>query len=137
MFKSRKVLHAKNLILIALFFLLLIQSVLVAQERTAPTSQPFEPFWSAFRRAVLKNDKVAVAKMTKFPLVGDVDVESRAIFLRKYSKIFNKGFRRLVAKGKPYENAVGGYSVVFEDRLYMSFEKDGVTYKLAEIGAYR
>lgn len=137
MLKSRKIFHAACLALAALFFLLLAQPMLVAQESSVSHSQPFEEFWSAFKRAVLKNDKGSVAAMTRFPLSGDFDAPSRAIFLRKYSKIFHRGFRRLVAKGKPYENAAGGYSVIFEDRLYLSFEKHGATYKLAEMGAYQ
>ena len=135
-------LYAKKL-LPALLLLLLAQPTVVAQERTTANSQPFEMFWSAFKRAIIKGDKVTVASMTKFPLAGDLNAPSRTIFLRQYGRIFTKGFKRLVMVGKPYKNAEGGFSVVSARSvatgrsLYLSFEKFGATYRLAEIGAFR
>jgi hypothetical protein len=136
MLKFTKVLHPGTIILMPLFLWVLTEPVLAAQESTVSTSQPFAEFWSAFRRGVLKNDKASVASMTRFPLAGDYQAPSKAIFLKKYSKIFNRDFRRLVARSKPYVNASGGYSVIYADRLYMSFDKEGTTYKLTEMGAY-
>ena len=136
MLKFRKIVQGTSMALAALFFFLVAQPAVVAQERAVSSSQAFEEFWPAFRRAVLKNDKASVASKTKFPLAGDYRADTKAIFLRKYSKIFNSGFRRLVSTSKPYQNAGGGYSVIYADRLYMSFEKEGGIYKLVEMGAY-
>lgn len=99
--------------------------------------QQFELFWSAFKRAVLKNDKRKVAGMTKFPLAGDMNIRSRAQFLKQYNNIFPIGVRRMVAAAKPYEMAGHSYTLLYEISVYLVFEKDGAIYKLTQVGAYQ
>jgi len=52
----------------------------------------FNTFWTKFNTAVAKNDKAAVASMTKFPLVmpyGVKNVKTKAEFLKHYDDIIN------------------------------------------------
>ncbi len=51
-----------------------------------------QKFWKKFTAAVVRNDKIAVANMTKFPLgmpFGFGDVKSKADFIRRYDQIIN------------------------------------------------
>jgi hypothetical protein len=51
-----------------------------------------QKFWKKFKAAVVRNDKKAVASMTRFPLsmpFGFGDVKSRADFIRRYDRIIN------------------------------------------------
>ena len=52
----------------------------------------FNTFWTKFKTAVVKNDKAAVAGMTRFPLMmpyGVGDVKTKAQFLKDYDGIVN------------------------------------------------
>jgi hypothetical protein len=50
-----------------------------------------QAFWKNFKSAIAKNDKNALAGMTKFPLsmpYGVKSVKTKADFLKRYSEIF-------------------------------------------------
>lgn len=54
--------------------------------------QTVDQFWMKFKTAVLKDDKNAVANMTKFPLLmpyGIKTVRTKADFIKRYDQILN------------------------------------------------
>ncbi len=63
-------------------------------------SNPFASFWAEFRAAVAKNDKEAVASMTRFPFLRGEELTKDA-FIRKYNKIFGRKLQKCIAKEKP------------------------------------
>ncbi len=61
-------------------------------------------FWSKFQSAVAKNDKQAVASMTKFPLempYGVRSIRSKAQLMKNYRKIFDAPTRKCFAEARP------------------------------------
>ena len=62
--------------------------------------QTFAAFWTQFKAAVAKNDKEAVASMTKFPVEIGENM-SKATFLKKYPEFFTRKVQRCFAKEKP------------------------------------
>ena len=64
--------------------------VLLLRSNTFAESD-FSAFWQKFKPAVIAGDKVAVAKMTKFPLSMPYEVKAvknKEGFLRRYNEIF-------------------------------------------------
>ena len=66
----------------------------------AQSNQSFTAFWTEFKAAVAKNDKEAVAALTKFPFDMGEEI-TRAAFIKKYDEIFSQKVRRCLAKEKP------------------------------------
>jgi hypothetical protein len=112
------------------------------QSRHAKSTQTFASFWVQFRAAVAKNDKEAVATMTRFPFPFGNEEITRAEFIEKYDSIFGRKAQRCFAKAKPvndyqaYLDAVkitkeaslpppqeqqdtGGYHVFCAGRIYL------------------
>ncbi len=66
--------------------------VVFALFSTSFAQQNINSFWKNFKTAVVRGDKNAVAKMTKFPLsmpYGVKSVKSKADFIKRYDKIMN------------------------------------------------
>ena len=66
----------------------------------AQSNQSFAVFWAEFKAAVAKNDKEAVAAMTKFPFELGERI-TRAAFIKQYNEIFSQKVRRCFTKEKP------------------------------------
>ena len=114
--------------------MLLLLSVVASQVhgQEAQSSQSFASFWVQFKAAVAKNDKEAVATMTKFP-VDISDPITRAAFMKKYPEIFNQKVRRCFAKEKPVRDNQapqspqrgGSYSLFCGDDIFLFERVDG------------
>ncbi len=102
------------------------------QSRQAKITQPFASFWSQFKAALAKNDKEAVASMTKFPFYWGEEL-TRGEFIKKYTEIFDRKVQRCFAKAKPIKDR-DSYSVFCGESIYV-FEKVEGKYRFTAVGA--
>jgi hypothetical protein len=93
----------------------------------------FLDFWSNFKGALQKNDKEALATMTKLPYDFDGQKLNRAAFIKQEEKIFPASVRKRLLKEKPVADK-GSVFVFCGDDIYV-FSKDNGKYKFTEIGA--
>jgi hypothetical protein len=101
----------------------------------AQTKQSFASFFTQFKAAVAKDDKEAVAAMTKFPIDINANV-TREAFLKKYHDYFTQNVRKCFAKEKPVadeQSHRGGYNLFCGNDIF-TFERVGGEYKLTGIG---
>jgi hypothetical protein len=86
-----------------MMFTLIISSLTVfAFTATQQSSSPeFTKFWSKFRAAVIKNDKEAVASLTKLPFVVSNKSLDKSEFIKSYHKLFDRKIRRCFMNEKP------------------------------------
>lgn len=62
-----------------------------AMLRVHGQTNSIEAFWKKFRSAVIKGDKEAVAKLSRFPITrgyGMASIRTRAQFMRRYRDLF-------------------------------------------------
>lgn len=106
------------------FVLTLMMGTFAGAQTSAADKAAFKAFFSTFKAAVAKGDKLAVAKLTNFPFydrTGEVfddanklECKDQKQFLAKYDLIFTKSVKAAIATGKPYtrtsseENEGGG-----------------------------
>ena len=120
--------------LLPLMLILLLLSAVASQVhgQEAQSTQSFSSFWAHFKAAVAKDDKEAVATMTKFPVDIGGQV-TRAAFIKKYPEIFNQKVRRCFAKEKPVsdnqapqsQQGGGSYSLFCGDDIFLFERADG------------
>jgi hypothetical protein len=122
----------KGLLLCVLGFMLLVLSSQLLAPTHAQTKPEFSPFWQRFKAAISKNDKEAVASMTRLPFLYDNKERSRAEFLKIYPQLFTPKVRRCIVRARPQPD--GENYDVFCGELIFYFGKDGNEYKLLEFG---
>jgi hypothetical protein len=118
--------------ILSITLLLLLSAQLFATPR-AQTNAQFSEFWQRFKAAISKNDKEAVASMTKLPFLYENKERSRAEFIRIYPQLFTPAVRRCIVRAKPLRE--GENYDVFCGELIFYFGKDGDEFKLLEFGA--
>lgn len=96
-----------------------------------PLDKDFLAFWSGFKGALQKNDKAALASMTKLPYGYDKKLD-RAAFIVEAGKIFNPAKRKCLLREKPIADKDSVF-VFCDDDIYI-FAKDNGKYKFTEIG---
>ena len=95
-------------------------------------ARSFPAFWAQFKAAVQKQDKEAVAGMTKFPFMGKY--LSKADFIKGYALILDERTRRCFRNAKPVKDDKGdGYSVLCGEEIF-SFSKVNGEYRFTDIG---
>ena len=92
----------------------------------------WDDFWRQFKQAIQKNDKEAVANMTKLPYLLDSKSLNRQQFLTKYEVLFPKRVRQGLLKEKPVADK-GTYMVFVGEEIFL-FTKQKGTYVFSEIG---
>jgi hypothetical protein len=123
----------KTRIAITLALLMLTPVALGAGKPKEQTSRAFTSFWAEFKAAVAKNDREAVASMTKLPFYFDNKELSRAEFIKSYNRIFDQKARRCFAREKPEKDGTG-YEVFCGPEIF-SFGLVEGKYRFIEIGA--
>ena len=86
--------------------LLLLTLSLSTTAKSFQADQSIDAFWTKFKDAVIKGDKAAVAKMSKFPIelsYGMGSVKSPAQLFKRYREVFNgeTNAAKCFAKAKP------------------------------------
>ena len=89
-------------------------------------------FWTKFKAAVAKNDKEAVASMTRLPFLLENRELARPGFIQKFDAIFNVRVKRCFAKAALVKED-DGFEVFCGQQIFL-FAKVGGVYKFTEIG---
>jgi hypothetical protein len=113
--------------------LLLLLTLSTVPAQTPAKAETFTSFWTTFKAAIARNDKEAVADVTKLPFLYDSQERDRAGFLKIYGELFTRKVRRCIATAKPVKE--GQNYDVFCGQLIFYFGKDtDGKYKLLEFG---
>jgi hypothetical protein len=100
----------------------------------AAEARSFAEFWVQFKTAVAKDDKEAIAEMTKFPFPYGTKHLSKAEFIKECGKLYDQKTRRCFAKAKPVkEDDRDSYSVFCGEEIFV-FEKVNGEYRFSDIG---
>lgn len=97
--------------------------VLVAWPCGVRAAPDVAAFWAAFRSAVARDDRAAVAEMTTFPVRyvprgGRQTMTDRAVFLAIYDTFFTGPVKRCLARTRTLGKTTR-YSVVCTDRVLL------------------
>jgi hypothetical protein len=104
-----------------------------ATGQTSTSPETFTPFWKTFKAAVARNDKEAVADLTKLPFMYESKERDRAGFVKIYNQLFTRKIRSCIATAKPTKE--GENYDVFCGELIFYFGKDADgKYKFLEFG---
>ena len=100
-----------------------------------PEARSFAEFWVEFKAAVVKDDREAIAKLTKLPFTyGTSKPLAKAEFIKECGELFNQKTRRCFAKAKPVkDDSRDSYSVFCGEEIF-SFEKVNGEYRFTDIG---
>jgi hypothetical protein len=95
-------------------------------------------FWSKFQNAVAKNDKDAVAALTKFPLLmpyGVSSIKTRAQLIRRYGEIFDAETKKCFAGARPQvdDTKAKKFSINCGEAMMYWFEFHGGAYKFTSV----
>jgi hypothetical protein len=116
----------------AIFFFLAINPAGSAEIK--PEARSFAAFWVQFKPAVAKDDKKAIAEMTKIPFPYATKHLSKAEFIKECGKLFDQKTRRCFSKAKPVkEDDRESYSVFCGEEIFV-FEKVNGEYRFTDIG---
>lgn len=99
---------------------------------TKALDKDFLEFWTGFKAALQKNDKKALASMTKLPYLQDEKKLNEAQFIAQSEKIFPSSTRKCLLKEKPIADKDS--VMVFCGEEIFVFAKDKGKYKFVEIG---
>ena len=112
---------------------LLAQSISIAPAQTSTKPETFATFWKTFKGAIARNDKEAIADLTKLPFLYDSQERDRAGFLKIYGQLFTPKIRRCMATAKPKKDA-DTYEVYCGELIfYFSKDTEG-KYQFREFG---
>lgn len=105
------------LIGVLLVFLLGSLIQVSGQTKRSKLDPAFNAFWIKFKAAVARNDKAAVADMTKLPFMMENRDLDRAGFIRRYNSLFTPSVRRCFAREKPIKDQ-DAYESFVEKRFF-------------------
>ena len=105
-----------------LSILVLLVSLTTTIAQTTAKSENFPAFWTSFKTAMARNDKEAIADMTKLPFLFDSKERDRAGFIQIFNQLFTRKTRQCIAKAKPVKE--GENYDVFCGELIFYFGKD-------------
>ncbi len=103
-----------------------------SQGRSTSVDPEFTTFWIKLKAAVARNDKAAVADITKLPFLLDSKELDRSGFIKQYSSLFTPKIRRCFARARPSKEQEA-MEIFCGDQIYL-FAKVGGVYKFTEIG---
>ena len=114
-------LRLKTVTCLSLLVLCCAAGAVVAHAQKNPARQPqnFKAFWLKFKTAVARNDKEAVASMTKLPFLFDSQELDRAGFVKRYNEIISRSDKRCFARARPLKDA--DYYSVFCGNIIFAF----------------
>ena len=112
---------------------LLVLTISIAPAQTPSKPETFASFWKTFKAAIARNDKEAIADLTKLPFLYDSQERDRAGFLKIYGQLFTRKVRRCMATAKP-KKAADTYEVYCGELIfYFSKDTEG-KYQFREFG---
>jgi hypothetical protein len=116
-----------------LSILVILVSLTITSAQTPAKPETFPAFWSSFKAKMARNDKGAIADVTKFPFLFDSKERDRAGFVQIFNQLFTRKIRQCIAKAKP-EKEGENYDVFCGDLIfYFGKDTDG-KYKFLGFG---
>ena len=106
----------------ALSLLVILVSLTITSAQTTAKPETFPAFWTSFKAAMARNDKEAIADVTKLPFLFDSKERDRAGFIQIFNQLFTRKIRQCIAKAKPEKE--GENYDVFCGELIFYFGKD-------------
>lgn len=101
------------------------------QAAQAAAKETFASFWTRFKAALVKDDRGAVAAMTKFRTGDETYLSDKEFLAKWYGELRRE--RRCFARAKPVADQES-YSVFCGERIFV-FERIGGAWKFVDIGA--
>lgn len=83
----------KRLLVLFMLLLLGVGTIAATTGRHSQERDSKQGFWNKFKSAVIADNKLAVAGLTKFPLemsFGVAKIKNRSEFLRRYREVFSQ-----------------------------------------------
>jgi hypothetical protein len=117
------------------FAIVLLLVVLLSSEmgQTSTSPETFSGFWKTFKAAVARNDREAVADLTRLPFLYESKERDLSGFVKIYNQLFTRKIRSCIATTKPKKE--GENYDVFCGELIFYFGKDADgKYKFLEFG---
>jgi len=116
-----------------LSILVILVSLTITSAQTTATPETFPAFWTSFKAAMARNDKEAIADVTKLPFLFESKERDRAGFIQIFNQLFTRKIRQCIARAKPSKE--GENYDVFCGELIFYFGKDiDGKYKFLEFG---
>lgn len=113
--------------------LLLLPQANVAQGQAAQAKETFAAFWTRFKAALAKNDRQAIAAMTKHCKCGQMPFDNDKQFLDEWYTAIRRN-RACLARSKPFAHNRQSYSVICRtDGDELVFERIGGEWKLINV----
>jgi hypothetical protein len=112
--------------------ILLLSGCAAAWAQTRQVDKAGLQFWTQFKTAVAKNDKEAVASMTRLPFLFDSRELTKPAFIQKLDAIFDSRAKRCFTKAAPVKEG-DGFEVFCGKQIFL-FERVGGVYRFTEIG---
>lgn len=104
--------------------------------RAEPAAESFAAFWTRFKTALARNDRSAIASMTKHCKCGQMPFENDEQFLDEWYEPVRRN-RRCLARAKPVAHTSEGkqsYSVICrDDGDELVFERIGNEWKFVNV----
>lgn len=110
----------------ALIAVLLFQSAGLAKDAV------FDAFWVKFQTALKKNDKEAIASMTRLPYLYESEKMDKKAFIAYCDKLFSKKTRACLLKEKPVKDQTSFFAFCGE-QIFI-FEKVNGVWMFTEVG---
>lgn len=117
---------------LALTCVLLFVMCAQATAQSTRDAKAFNLFWTKFRSAVTKNDKAAVASMTKLPFLFESVERDRTGFIKIYDELFDARVRKCFGTAKTMKEG-DVYEVFCAGRIFYFGKVDG-NFKFTEFG---
>lgn len=120
---------------IAASLLLLLSSAFMAHGQTAPNKETFAAFWTRFKAALAKNDRQAIAAMTKHCKCGQTPFETDKLFLDEWYATLRRN-RACLERAKPIaaQGKRQSYSIICrKDDDELVFERIGGEWKFINV----
>ena len=118
---------------VAVLSLLLLQQANIAQGQAAQTKETFAAFWTRFKTALAKDDRQAIAAMTKHCKCGQTPFDSDKEFLDEWYPNIRRN-RACLARSKPFAQNRQRYSVICRtDGDELLFERIGGEWKFINV----
>ena len=114
---------------IAIVFLVALSGI---AQTPSKAKNDFASFWSEFKAAVAKDDKEAVAAMTKLPMYLANKEQSKTGFLKLYGGLFPKKVKTCFSSAKPVKDQ-DSYSVFCGHSIYV-FARENGKWKFTDLG---
>ncbi len=130
---KNKISRAFVVSVVAMSSLLLLSHANIAQGQTAQAKETFAAFWTKFKVALAKNDRQAIAAMTKHCKCGQTPFDSDKEFLDEWYPAIRRN-RACLARSKPFAHNRQSYSVICRtDGDELLFERIGGEWKFINV----